>query len=76
MAQSHMTLNMITREAMLLFKNSNSFIAQIDAQYQSQFARSTFQLVAETISTKEVIVLGAAAMIARNPIISRRWWAK
>ena len=63
---------MITREVIELFKNSNSFLLHmIDAQPQYYMAH-----VAETISTKEVIVLGVAAMIAHNPVISRRFWGK
>lgn len=39
MANSLLTINMITREAVMLFKNSNAFIQNIDTQYDSMFAR-------------------------------------
>lgn len=39
MANSLLTINMITREAVMLFKNTNLFIQNIDTQYDSQFAR-------------------------------------
>ena len=39
MANSVLTINMITREAVMLFKNSNAFIQNIDTQYDSMFAR-------------------------------------
>lgn len=39
MANSLLTINMITREAVRLFKNSNLFIQNIDTQYDGQFAR-------------------------------------
>lgn len=40
MANSLLTINMITREAVRLFKNSNAFIGAINTQYDDQFARS------------------------------------
>ena len=40
MANSILTINMITREAIRLFLNSNAFIQNIDKQYDSQFAKS------------------------------------
>jgi len=39
MATSLLTINMITREAVRLFRNSNTFIQNIDTQYDDQFAR-------------------------------------
>ncbi len=38
MANSLLTIDMITREAVRLFKNSNLFVQNIDTQYDSQFA--------------------------------------
>jgi len=38
MANTILTINMITREAVRLFKNSNLFIQNIDKQYDSSFA--------------------------------------
>ncbi len=40
MSNSLLTINMITREAVELWKNSNAFIRNIDRQYDDQFARS------------------------------------
>lgn len=40
MANSLLTINMITREAVRLWKNSNSFIQNIDTQYDSSFANT------------------------------------
>lgn len=34
-----LTINMITREAVALFRNTNAFIQQLDRQYDDQFAR-------------------------------------
>ena len=39
MANSLLTINMITREAIELFKNSNEFLKNIDQQYDDSFAR-------------------------------------
>ena len=38
MANSLLTINMITREAVRLWKNSNAFIQNVDMQYDSSFA--------------------------------------
>lgn len=38
MANSLLTINMITREAVMLFKNTNAFINRIDTQYDDRFA--------------------------------------
>lgn len=40
MANSLLTINMITREAIRLFKNSNAFIQEIDHQYDDSFAQT------------------------------------
>ncbi len=38
MANSLLTINMITSEAVMIFKNSNAFMQNIDTQYDSSFA--------------------------------------
>ena len=40
MANSLLTINMITREAVRLWKNENSFIQHVDMQYDDSFAQS------------------------------------
>lgn len=40
MANSLLTINMITREAVRLWKNSNEFIQHIDQQYDDQYAKT------------------------------------
>lgn len=40
MANSLLTINMITREAVRLWKNSNAFIQHIDMQYDDNFAKT------------------------------------
>jgi hypothetical protein len=40
MANSLLTINMITREAVRLWKNTNSFIQNIDTQYDDSFAKT------------------------------------
>jgi len=40
MANSLLTISMITREAVRLWKNSNEFIQNIDSQYDDQYART------------------------------------
>ena len=40
MANTLLTINMITREAVRLWKNSNAFVQHIDMQYDDSFART------------------------------------
>lgn len=40
MANSLLTINMITREAIRLWKNTNAFLQEIDIQYDDQFAQT------------------------------------
>jgi len=40
MSNSLLTINMITREAVRLWKNTNAFLQNIDTQYDDQFAQS------------------------------------
>lgn len=40
MSNSLLTINMITREAVRLWKNSNDFIQEIDTQYDDSFAKT------------------------------------
>lgn len=40
MANSLLTINMITREAVRLWKNSNAFLQNIDTQYDDSFAKT------------------------------------
>ena len=40
MAKSLLTIYMITREAVRLWKNSNAFIQHIDMQYDDNFAKT------------------------------------
>lgn len=44
MANSILTINMITREAVDLFRNSNAFIQAMDRQYDDQFANSGWKI--------------------------------
>lgn len=39
MSNTYLTIDMITAEAVMLFKNSNLFIMNMDTQYDDQFAR-------------------------------------
>src|ERR1700678_193465 len=40
MANSLLTINMITREAVRLWKNTNAFLQNIDTQYDDSFAQT------------------------------------
>ncbi|MFT8897828.1 MAG: P22 phage major capsid protein family protein [Acetobacter sp.] len=40
MANNLLTIKMITREALRLYRNSNSFLKNVDTQYDSSFAKS------------------------------------
>lgn len=40
MAPTYLTINMITREAVRLWKNTNAFLRNLDTQYDDQYART------------------------------------
>ena len=40
MANSLLTINMITAQAVMIFKNSNAFMQNIDTQYDGSFAQT------------------------------------
>lgn len=40
MANTLLTINMITREAVRLWKNTNAFMRNLDTQYDDQYART------------------------------------
>lgn len=44
MSQNLLTVNMITREAVELFKNSNAFLMNIDRQFDSEFQRAGMKI--------------------------------
>jgi hypothetical protein len=44
MANTVLTINMITREAVDLFRNSNAFIQALDRQYDDQFAQTGWKI--------------------------------
>lgn len=71
MAQNNLfTVDMITSKAVKLFKNSNMFIMNLPLQCEAEIAKPL--LVA--LTAKEVAVLGAAAIIAKNPVVTRRFF--
>jgi hypothetical protein len=45
MSNTLLTLSVITREAVRLWKNSNAFIQNLDTQYDDQFAKSLAQKI-------------------------------
>ena len=45
MANSLLTVNMITREAIELFLNSNAFLQSIDRQFDSEFQRAGMKIM-------------------------------
>lgn len=73
MSNNILTISIITREVVQLFKNSNSFLAALDSQYSQLFESNIAKF-----STKEVMLFGTAAIIAKNPVVSRRFmdWFK
>lgn len=84
--QNLIIMNMITRESVTLFRNTNLFIEKVDVLYGSIYIRPEWAVqvsdsglfVAKApaiISIKEAVVLGAVAAIIANPVVSRRFWA-
>ena len=44
MANSLLTISLITKKALALYRNSNSFVKNIDKQYQSEFGRQNYAI--------------------------------
>ena len=44
MANSLLTINMITRQAVELFKNSNAFLMNVDRQFDDEFGRAGYKI--------------------------------
>ena len=44
MANSILTVDMITREAIELFRNSNAFLMNINRQFDDEFARAGMKI--------------------------------
>lgn len=82
-----MTACDITREALKAFKNSNTFIKNIDMQWEELFkpigpigSRLRIKLpgdynIAKTISLQEACIVGTVAVLLKNPVVSRRFWS-
>lgn len=92
-----LTIDMITREAVGIFRNSNAFLKAIDQEYDEEFSLKGAKIgdvlrirlpldyhltdgdVAKVsehqLSAPEVALAGAAAVLAKNPSISRRFWS-
>ncbi len=98
-SNSLLTIDMITREAASLFRDSNAFLRAIDRQYEDKFAADGAKIgsvlrirlpldytvtdgplvpnmmaTIPKISAPEAAAIGAAAVLAKNPTISRRFW--
>lgn len=66
MANSLLTINMITREAVRLWKNSNAFLQNIDMQYDSSFAQTGAKIGTSLrirLPNDYVVRTGAAASV-------------
>jgi len=66
MANSLLTINMITREAVMLWKNSNAFLQNIDMQYDDSFAQTGAKIGTSLrirLPNDYVVRTGAAASV-------------
>lgn len=94
-----LTVQMITRESIRLFTESNAFLRHINEQYEKEFASagakigSTLRIRLPSdytvlsgpplitpdplpqISASEAVVIGPAAVLTKNPSLSRCFWA-
>ncbi len=59
-----LTIDMITREAIQLFRSSNGFLRYVGAEPQLQVPASL------------AVAGGVAAVVAKNPVVSRRFWSE
>lgn len=96
---SLLTIDMITREAVKLFVDSNAFLQNLNNQYEGEFGIEGVKIgsvlrirmpsdytvtdgpsliptqTLPQISASEVAAIGAAAVLTKNPSISRRFWS-
>jgi hypothetical protein len=74
MHSSLLTVNLITREAVELFKNTNLFLKRLDSQYEliNEIYVSSAPAI---IGMKEGLILIAVAVLKDNPVITRRFWS-
>lgn len=70
MSNQLLTMQMITREAVSMFKNSNSFLANM-SQYEELFEQ--LPSVVPSLNLPTAIALGMAAAVIKNPTVSRRF---
>lgn len=92
-----LTIDMITRESIRMFTESNAFLWQYDEEFAASGAKigSTLRIRLPSdytilegpghqwaplqeipqISASEAAVVGSAAILAKNPTMSRRFWA-
>ena len=73
MANALLTPQMITREALRLFKNSNLFLRNIDTQYDDSFAKTGARSVTPCVSACRTITPSAlvAWLCLRTPTNAR-----
>lgn len=85
---SRLSIDEITREVLRDFENSNKFLASVDQQYEDALAgarvgealriRMPVDFVvrprAPEVTPVQAAALGAAALVASNPTVSRRFW--
>lgn len=81
MANNLLTMQMITREAVQLFRNSNTFLSTLE-DMPSGVIGSTLRIrlpndytAWRSVSLPVAVAMGAAAVVIKNPTVSRRFWS-
>ncbi len=75
MANCILTQQMIEREAVQLFRNSNKFLE--DMEWEKSFAQlpdPTIDFASLAVPLPLMAAVGAAAIVVKNPVVSRRFW--
>lgn len=63
------SINLVTRDAVKLFKNSNSFLDNLNWD-------EVFDVMStKSMSLQQAMLLGTVAIIIKNPVVSRRFWS-
>ena len=77
MANNLLTIGQITKEALAIFRNSNAFVANVDRQYDDQFAR-TGGKIGSTLRIRlpndYTLRTGPTAVPQSTNESSSRWW--
>lgn len=73
MANDLLSIEQITREAVAMFTRSNAFIPSMRADMAFVAGEQQWPAL-PSVSLPVAAAMGAAAVVIKNPVVSRRFW--